>query len=154
MSLQPDEQGRVTPGRVAALETVGVGASSWAAPLLRSKQPVVVCPTRDIDNMRIPREWSPTLGECRLLVVSLFPGTALRPTSEFATQCNDLVADLAQRVLIAHVATGSKTETFARKLAASGNLLLTLDSPPNTNFGGDGGGGRRYEDDTLLRTSA
>ena len=102
--------------------------------LLRGSQPVVVCPARGIDNMRIPREWRPALDEGRQLVLSPFPATARRPTAELAAQRNDLVADLAQRVFIAHAAPGSKTEAFASKLAESGETLLTLDSPTNRNL--------------------
>ena len=102
--------------------------------LLRGSQPVVVCPARGIDNMRIPREWRPALDDGRLLVLSPFPSTARRPTVELAAQRNDLVADLAAHVFIAHAAPSSKTEAFARKLAASGKPLLTLDSPANANL--------------------
>ena len=62
---------------------------------------------------------------------SPFPATARRPMAELAAQRNDLVASLASRVFIAHAAPGSKTEAFARTLAASGKPLLTLDSPSN-----------------------
>ena len=102
--------------------------------LLRGSQPVVVCPARGIDNMRIPRDWRPALDEGRLLVLSPFPPTARRPTAELAAQRNDLVADLATQIFIAHAAPGSKTEAFARKLAEAGKPLLTLDSPANTNL--------------------
>ena len=102
--------------------------------LLRGTQPVVVCPARGIDNMRIPRDWRPALDNGRLLVLSPFPSTARRPTVELAAQRNDLVADLAQRVFIAHAAPGSKTEAFASKLATAGKSLLTLDSPANSNL--------------------
>lgn len=102
--------------------------------LLRGEQPVVVCPARGIDNMRVPGHWRPALDDGRLLVLSPFPATARRPTAELAAQRNDLVADLAQRVFIAHAAPGSKTEAFARKLADSGKPLLTLDSAANENL--------------------
>ena len=102
--------------------------------LFRGSQPVVVCPARGIDNMRIPREWRPALDEGRLLVLSPFPATARRPTAELAAQRNNLVAELAQRVFIAHAAPDSKTEAFVRKLAESGKPLLTLDSPANENL--------------------
>ena len=103
--------------------------------LLRGAQPVVVCPARSIDNMRIPRNWRPALDGGRLLVLSPFPATARRPTVELAAQRNDLVADLAQRVFIANAAPGSKTEAFAHKLADTGKPLLTLDSLSNANLG-------------------
>ena len=84
--------------------------------------------------MRIPRDWRPALDDGRLLVLSPFPSTARRPTVELAGQRNDFVADIAQQVFIAHAAPGSKTEVFARKLAATGKPLLTLDSPANENI--------------------
>ena len=102
--------------------------------LLRGSQPVVVCPARGIDNMRVPRDWRPALDDGRLLVLSPFPATARRPTAEFASRRNDLVAELAQRIFIAHAAPGSKTEAFARRLAESGKPLLTLDSLANANL--------------------
>ena len=102
--------------------------------LLRGSQPVVVCPARGIDNMRIPREWRPALDGGRLLALSPFPSTRRRPTAELSFQRNDLVTDLADQAFIAHAAPGSKTEAFARKLADSGKPLLTLNSPANTNL--------------------
>ena len=102
--------------------------------LLRGEQPVVVCPARGIDNMRIPREWRPALDDGRLLVLSPFPATARRPTARLAAQRNDLVASLASRIFIAHAAPGSKTEAFARRLADAGKPLLALDSPANGNL--------------------
>ena len=102
--------------------------------LLRGNQPVVICPARSIDNMRIPRDWGTALKDGRLLVLSPFPATARRPTAELSAQRNDLVAELAQRVFIAHAAPDSKTEAFARCLADAGKPLLTLDSPANQNL--------------------
>ena len=102
--------------------------------LLRGSQPVVVCPARSIDNMRIPRDWCAALKEDRLLILSTFPSTHRLPTAELASQRNDLVADMAAQVFIAHAAPGGKTEAFARKLAESGKPLLTLDSPANGNL--------------------
>ena len=102
--------------------------------LLRGTQPIVVCPARGIHNMRVPRDWKAALDEGRLLILSPFPATVRRPTAELASQRNDLVASLASRVFIAHAAPGGKTEAFARKLAASGKPLLTLDSPANANL--------------------
>ena len=102
--------------------------------LLRGSQPVVVCPARGIDNMRVPRDWRLALDDGRLLVLSPFQPTVRWPTAELAAQRNDLVADLAQQVFIAHAAPGSKTEAFASKLANAGKSLLTLDSPANSNL--------------------
>ena len=102
--------------------------------LLRGEQPVVVCPARGINNMRIPRDWRPALDDGHLLVLSPSPANVKRPTAELAAQRNDLVASLATGIFIAHAAPGSKTEAFARRLADAGKPLLTLDSPANANL--------------------
>ena len=102
--------------------------------LLRGKQPVVICPARSIENMRIPADWQPALEEKRILILSCFPGHRQRPTAGAAEQRNDLVASLASQVFIAHAALGGRTEALARKLAAVGKPLLTLDSPANKNL--------------------
>ena len=106
--------------------------------LLRGGQPVVVCPARGIEMMRIPRDWRDPLNAGRMLVLSPFPSSQRRPTAETAAQRNDLLAALARQAFIAHAAPGSKTEAFARKLAASGKPLLTLASPANANLAGMG----------------
>ena len=106
--------------------------------LLRGNQPIVVCPARSIENMRIPGEWREPLDKGQLLILSPFPPTLRRPTAASATQRNELVASLAERVLIAHAAPGGKTEAFARRLAESGKPLLTLGSPANENLVGLG----------------
>ena len=103
--------------------------------LLRGSQPVVICPARGIDNMRVPRDWRTAMEEDRLLILSPFSSKVRRrPTAELAAQRNDLVADLAQRVFIAHAAPGGKTEAFASKLASAGKFLMTLDSAANSNL--------------------
>ena len=102
--------------------------------LLRGSQPVVVCPARGIDNMRIPRDWRIALDQERLLILSPFSKAHRRPTASIAAQRNVLVAELAQRVLIVHAAPGSNTESFAGELAKSGKPLLTLESAANANL--------------------
>ena len=102
--------------------------------LLRGSQPVVVCPARGIENMRIPREWRPALDGGRLLILSPFSGAHRRPTAKLAARRNRLVAAIAVRVFIAHAAPNGKTEAFARELAAAGKPLLTLASPANANL--------------------
>ena len=102
--------------------------------LLRGSQPVVVCPASGTEKMRIPRDWRSPLDEDRLLILSPFPSTRRRPTAELAAPRNEFVAVLATRVFIAHAAPGSKTEAFARSLAASGKSMPALDSLANANL--------------------
>ena len=102
--------------------------------LLRGEQPIVVCPARGIESMRIPSEWRGALEQSRLVIASPFPATLRRPTVASAQLRNEFVASLAPRVFIAHAAPGGKTEAFARRLAETGKPLFTIDSPANTNL--------------------
>lgn len=102
--------------------------------LLRGSQPVVICPARSIENMRVPRNWRPALDDGHLLILSPFPPSQRRPTAKRAARRNELVADIATRVFIAHAAPASDTEALARRIAASGKPILTLDSPSNANL--------------------
>ena len=100
---------------------------------------------RGVARIRIRLDWRTALDEDRLLILSPFPSTHRRSTVVLAGQHNDLGANLAAKVLIAHAALRSKTETFACKLATSGKPLLTLDSPANANIVEMGEGGRDGE---------
>ena len=81
--------------------------------LLRGRQPVVVCPARGIEKMRVPMEWRSGLEEGRLLVLSPFPPRHRRPNAVLSERRNDLVAGFAHQVFIAHAAPDGRTEAFA-----------------------------------------
>ena len=102
--------------------------------LLRGEQQIVVCPARSIDNMRIPGLWRPALDIGRLLILSSFPPARRRPTTASCAKRSESVAQLSNRVLVAHASPGSRTEALARRVAQSGKCLLTLDSPSNANL--------------------
>ena len=97
--------------------------------LLRGSQPVLVCLARGIDNIRIPRDWRPTLDDGRVLVLSPFPATARRPTAELAAQRNNFV-NLWRNpdgVLDAHRVAQAITATTPAKLEETGTALLDVD---------------------------
>jgi predicted Rossmann fold nucleotide-binding protein DprA/Smf involved in DNA uptake len=99
--------------------------------LLRGAQPVIVCPARGIDGMRVPRDWRGALEEGRLLLLSPFAESIRRPTASLAATRNDFVAAIADRVFVAHAAPGSRTAAFCRRLRMLGKPLLTFDRPAN-----------------------
>ncbi|MGH2562528.1 MAG: hypothetical protein ACRDJH_26000, partial [Thermomicrobiales bacterium] len=102
--------------------------------LLRGSQPVVLCPARGIQQMRVPPAWKAPLAAGRLLVLSPFDPKHHRPTRDLAAARNAFAASLAARVLIAHAAPGGQTEQFARALIAQGKPVLTFDDPHNANL--------------------
>ena len=96
--------------------------------LLRGIQSEVAGPSCGIENMRVPCDSHSAFDDGCLLTLAPFPATVRRPTAHLAAQPNDLAASSSSRDFVVHAAPGSRTEAFARKLAASRELLLTLDS--------------------------
>lgn len=76
--------------------------------LLRGRQPIVICPARGIENMRLPREWRIGIDNGRLLLLSAFPKNIRRPTAASADRRNQLVAALADEIAFFHITPGGK----------------------------------------------
>jgi len=78
--------------------------------LLRGKQPIIICPARAIDTMRIPAECRPAFDAGRILFLSPFAEKPRRVVRESALYRNEMVAALADSVYFAHVRHGGDTE--------------------------------------------
>ncbi|MGE0825898.1 MAG: DNA-processing protein DprA [Candidatus Binatia bacterium] len=102
--------------------------------LLRGKQPVIICPARGLEMMRIPAEWKAPLTEGRLLLLSPFTENTHRATASLAQKRNEFVARLADKVFVAHATPGSKTERFCHEVLSWGKPLLTLESDENIHL--------------------
>ncbi|TRZ90745.1 MAG: hypothetical protein D4R84_15670 [Rhodocyclaceae bacterium] len=86
--------------------------------LLRGKQPIIVCPARAIETMRIPSECRAAFDAGRLLFLSPFATEPRRVTKESAARRNELVAALADAAYIPHVSPSGQTARIAEMLAA------------------------------------
>jgi hypothetical protein len=102
--------------------------------LLRGTQPVVICPARGIEEMRIPDAWQAPLTEGRLLLLSPFNEKQRRPTATLAQQRNYLVAALARQIFIAHAVTGGRTYSVAKQALDWGKPVFTFDEHANTDL--------------------
>ncbi len=101
--------------------------------LLRGPEPVIVCPARAVEGMRIPMDWRGPLAEGRMLILSAISGER-RVTAETAAERNRLVAALADALFVAHADPGGKTEALCREAAGWGKPLYTFDDPANGNL--------------------
>ena len=99
--------------------------------LLRGPQPILLCPARSIENMRLKPAWKDAFTEERLLIVSTFGSHCQRSTAALANQRNAFVAALADKICIAHAAEGSKTLEFAQMALAWGKPVFTFETPAN-----------------------
>jgi predicted Rossmann fold nucleotide-binding protein DprA/Smf involved in DNA uptake len=100
--------------------------------LLRGKQPLIICPARSIEAIKLPAEWKKGIDSGRLLLVSTFQGEK-RATAKLAELRNRLLVALAEKVLVLHAASGGKTEALCREIAGK-RSLLTLESNFNANL--------------------
>lgn len=102
--------------------------------LLRGSQPIIVCPARSLQGMRIPADYRQPLDTGRLLLLSPFDGKDRRVTEETALFRNRFVAALADAIFVAHAEPESKTEQFCREARGWKKPLYTLDGDANTNL--------------------
>jgi predicted Rossmann fold nucleotide-binding protein DprA/Smf involved in DNA uptake len=102
--------------------------------LLQGEQPVIACPARSIERLRLPATWRTILEDGRLLLLSPFEEEQKRPTSARALVRNQFIAALADVVLITHATPGGKSESFCHELSTEGKPLFALDTVENTNL--------------------
>ena len=102
--------------------------------LLRGSQPIILCPARSIENMRLTPVWKEALAEGHLLLLSAFDSKHRRSTAALANQRNAFVAALADKICIAHASEGSKTLQFGQQISEWGKPLFTFDVPANRSL--------------------
>ena len=96
--------------------------------LMRGKQPIVICPARGIETMRIPKSWRVPIQENRLLILSHFENKYRRPTVVLAEHRNRFVEMLANQILVAFAANKSKTTQLFSEASMKGKKVYTLDN--------------------------
>jgi hypothetical protein len=102
--------------------------------LLRGEHPVIVCPARSVEGMRLPAKWKAAIAAGRMLVTSPFDAAVRRPTAALAEERNRYVISLADAIFIPHAAPGGTLERLCRVIPASGKPLWTLDDPANAGL--------------------
>jgi predicted Rossmann fold nucleotide-binding protein DprA/Smf involved in DNA uptake len=81
--------------------------------LLRGNQPIIVCLARSMDKIRLPKDWRGPLEAGRLLILSPFARRPRRPDKRSARRRNELVAALADEILILHAEPGGAIERIS-----------------------------------------
>jgi predicted Rossmann fold nucleotide-binding protein DprA/Smf involved in DNA uptake len=99
--------------------------------LLRGEQPIVICPGRSIEGMRIPSAWEQAISDKRLLLLSPFNPKERRLTKALAEIRNSFVAMIASSILVAHASTNGTVHKLVTWLLSSGRRILTLDLAEN-----------------------
>jgi predicted Rossmann fold nucleotide-binding protein DprA/Smf involved in DNA uptake len=102
--------------------------------LLRGTQPVIVCPARSLDAMRIKPEFRKPLEEGRLLFLSPFLPKESRISAQRAGIRNRFVAALADAILVAYATTDGSTEQLCHEILSLTKPAYTLDTKHNASL--------------------
>lgn len=97
---------------------------------LNGAQPIIICPARSIERMRIPKAWRKHIEAGRLQILSPFKNQP-RMTAQLAWDRNLFVADLADEIIIIHAAPDSKTMKLVETIFPLGKPMFTIDHPAN-----------------------
>jgi len=100
--------------------------------LLRGEHPVVVCPARGVEGMRIPAAWKAAITADRMLITSPFDKGVRRATAALAEERNRHVVSLADAVFIPHAAPGGGLERLCQTIPATRKPVWSIDDPANT----------------------
>jgi predicted Rossmann fold nucleotide-binding protein DprA/Smf involved in DNA uptake len=88
--------------------------------LLRGRQPIIICPARSVEGIRIPTVWRSAIQEGRLLVLSLFPSAERRMTAKLSDKRNQMVAALADEIYVAHITPGGRIHGLLNQIVKWG----------------------------------
>ena len=102
--------------------------------LLRGSQPVILCPARGLQAMRIPSEHKEALRGGRLLYLSPFSDKLRRATVDTALFRNRFVAALAEQIVVPDAAPNGKTFGLCRHLISWKKPIYTLSNEVNRDL--------------------
>jgi predicted Rossmann fold nucleotide-binding protein DprA/Smf involved in DNA uptake len=102
--------------------------------LLRGAQPIIICPARSINKMRINREHKKPLKDGRLLFLSPFDENHQRISTKRSYYRNLFVTALSAVVFVIHAEPSSKTEELSRQIFSWQKPIYTFDSDYNKNL--------------------
>lgn len=102
--------------------------------LLRGSNPIVMCPARSIEKMRIQSKYKKPLNDGRLMIVSPFIDKPQRSTAETSFYRNQFVVALANQVLVVYAGPYSKTEQTCVFALECKRSLYALEDANNSNL--------------------
>ena len=102
--------------------------------LLQHNAPVVLCPARGIERLRLRSEWKTALQENRMLLLSSFAEQEKETTTPHALTRNLFVAALADALLIAHATPKGRLEQLCDQVLSWGKPVFALEGAENARL--------------------
>lgn len=94
--------------------------------MLKRAIPVIACPAREVTRYRLPGDWQTAAANGLLLVLSPFSRQP-RITARSCSDRNELVARLADEIVVLHAGPSSATESLTRRCKEQGKTVRFLD---------------------------
>lgn len=101
--------------------------------LLKGDQPIILTLARGMKK-RIEPEIQKALEDNRLLIISSFDDSVKRITSQSAQVRNELMAELADEIFVAHASQGGNVEKLIHKCLADRKQISTFDMADNQHL--------------------
>ncbi len=98
--------------------------------LRKGDQPIILALARGLKK-RLGPEVKQLLAGNRLLIISPFDESVRRITAETALKRNELMAELADEILVAHASKGGNIEKLIERNIQSGKRISTFDFEEN-----------------------
>jgi predicted Rossmann fold nucleotide-binding protein DprA/Smf involved in DNA uptake len=102
--------------------------------LLRGTQPVIICPARSLDNMRMNPEYEKHIKDGRLLFLSPFLPNENRISLQRADLRNHFVAAMADEIFLAYAAPGGKLEELYKTVLNWQKTIFVLENEYNRHL--------------------
>ena len=94
--------------------------------LINGPQPIVICPARSLNNMRLPKLWRSGLNENRIVIITPIHGSNNRPTKELCNKRNEFLVKLTKKVYIPFVDASGKMVKLYNKLKDEDKLIFDI----------------------------
>ena len=102
--------------------------------LLKGRQPIIWCPAFRVPAQRPRKEYAKALSDGRLLILSCCGDRVKRADASTTRIRNEMVAALADKIVIPYAEPGGKIMRFCSRIMKLGKPLYTFDLPLNADF--------------------
>lgn len=101
--------------------------------LLKGEQPIILTLARGMKK-RLEPEIQKALEDSRLLIISPFDESVKRITAQSSQTRNELMADLADEIFVAHASQDGNVEKLIQTCLANGKQISTFDMTDNQHL--------------------
>ena len=99
--------------------------------LIKGAQPIILSPSRSIENMLVKKMFRQPLDGGRLLFLSPFEKKVKRPNAKTSQLRNQFVCIIATAVFVSHAEAGGKIEEISKATLSLNKPLYTFESEYN-----------------------